>query len=93
MTNDETRLKIAKLKGLSNVYIGDVPNWPESIADAWMLVEEMKASIEGIWFQEDDWAIIMWVGTKPNSKLRYFNASTIELAASLAYIPWKESQK
>ena len=75
------------------------PNWPESIADAWELVEEMK-QIGGAVCVE--WTIPFidapfswWCGANvPKNENKWYSGrdQTAPLAICLAYIAWKESQ-
>ena len=129
MTNDEIRIKIAKLCGynwyeinkeatLCNVsYAGILPkgrevvdhpsegsklyficpNWPESIADAWELVEEMRANHFSIklmaWDHTDKWVVIMHHRQGHDEKIPddEIESDTAPLAICLAYIAWKEA--
>lgn len=98
--SEEIRLTIAKLKGFYNIKIrlgelsgmtkefSDVPihvkNWPESIADAFELFEEMPHP--RILKHEDGYSC--WYDGGSN----HFSAETAPLAICKANIQWKQSQ-
>ena len=103
MNAQEIRLKIAEMKGLTNVYIGNIPNWPEVIADADFLLDEVQSAGDGyelsnivyyetkVWLQEC--VIYSPIGGGDISKKFTAKAETRAMAISTAWIAWKESQK
>jgi len=77
----------------------DVPNWPESIADAWGLVEEWRASkeVDSIIYKTSDMPDINGHYPLVNTVLLrhseiYRESDNIARAISLAFIAWKEAQ-
>jgi hypothetical protein len=82
------------------------PNWPESIADAWELVEECQNAGVGfdicnvkhsvltsgqVYWQYEVTLYDPIEG--PNSTEHKANADTTPLAICKCWIPWKEAQK
>lgn len=123
MTNDEIRLKIAKLKleplgwcvinsergwfekkreyapGVEVKKLENTPNWPENVADAWGLFEELSANHFSTklmtWDHVDNACIILHhrQGHDENISDDEIMADTAPRAICLAWIAWKESQK
>jgi hypothetical protein len=99
MDNNEIRRKIAKLKGIklvdkswyyaNGVGLSTCRNWPESIAGAWELMEEMSMSeFVEIRKRDNTWIVDIDNGSRTISP----DADTAPRAISLAYISWKEAQ-
>ena len=113
VNNNEITIKIAQLRGWTDVkYQGSIigippmdsclrctPDWPISIADAWELVEEMRANHFSIklmaWDHTDKWVVITHHRQGHDEKIPddEIESDTAPLAICLAYIQWKESQK
>lgn len=105
--SEEIRLTIAKLKGIDpGITEPDdngnfrqkykYPNWPESIAEAWELFEEVKQAGDECsigWDSEIKlWDASIYHYGDVESEFKAFEAGEdiAPLAMSKAYIPWKQ---
>lgn len=103
MTYDELRIKIATLKGWTEIndpvdgeakrpngeyaYSGVIPNWPGDISAAWELVEEMIANRKRP--KIDRVAESEWRVSVDHNYCVVYDESPAR-AICLAYIAWKE---